>query len=258
MTILALTLAVLATIGFSILGVLVVRRFITPHIGAGHNDVVVPIFLTAGTIYAVLLAFLVVAVWESYDAAHANASEEASTLTTLYRASEGMEPAAGQQMRQIVRRYTDAVIGDEWTLQADAGQASPKARAAVLEMYRFFGRQPQEAREHDAGIDQAALQLIDQIMNDRNKRTLQAGDSLPGIMWLGAIGSGALVLFLSFFLHMERAWPQAFVISVMAVMMAILLCITSILSRPFSGPMALEPEGFRHALQVYAAIDRTP
>jgi hypothetical protein len=249
-------LVVLGAVGFAAIGVLIARRVVAPQVAEGHNDVLVPIFLTAGTIYAVFLAFLVVAVWESYDAAHDNAAEEASTLTTLYRASTGMEKTSGDEMRLLIRDYTEAVIHDEWPVQAASGVASPKARAAALGMYRLFGHIPPNVRQSDSAIDQAALQLIAQIQTDRNRRTLQAGESLPSIMWLASIGSGVLVLLLSFFLYMDRAWPHA--MGVMAAMFALLLLITFVLSRPFVGPMALQPEAFEHSLSVYDTVDKTP
>jgi hypothetical protein len=257
-TILMLTLAVLGAVAFAVFGVLIVRRFVRRHVAEGHNDVLVPIFLTAGTIYAVFLAFLVVAVWESYDAAHDNAAEESSSLATLYRASTGMEKVSGDEMRHLVREYTEAVINDEWKVQAATGAASPKARAAALGMYRLFGHLTPEVRQSDGAIDQAALQLIGQIQTERNRRTLQAGESLPAIMWLGSIGSGGLVLVLSCFLYMDRAWPQVLVIGVMTTMIAMLLCITLVLSRPYVGPMALQPEGFEHSMSVYDTVDKTP
>jgi hypothetical protein len=251
-------LVVLGAVGFAAIGVLIARRVVAPQVAEGHNDVLVPIFLTAGTIYAVFLAFLVVAVWESYDAAHDNAAEEASTLTTLYRASTGMEKTSGDEMRLLIRDYTEAVIHDEWPVQAASGVASPKARAAALGMYRLFGHIPPNVRQSDSAIDQAALQLIAQIQTDRNRRTLQAGESLPSIMWLASIGSGVLVLLLSFFLYMDRAWPHAMAVGVMAAMFALLLLITFVLSRPFVGPMALQPEAFEHSLSVYDTVDKTP
>jgi hypothetical protein len=46
--------------------------------------------------------------------------------------------------------------------------------------------------------------------------------------------------------------------SIIASTIALLLCITFVLSRPFSGPMALQPEPFRHSLEVFDAVDSTP
>jgi hypothetical protein len=251
-------LAVAAAIAFAAIVVRLVRGIVHKHVAEGHNDVLVPIFLTAGTIYAVFLAFLVVAVWETYDAAHANVAEEASTLATLYRASTGMEKTSGDEVRRLVREYTETVIKDEWSIQAATGGASPKARTAALEMYRSFGQIPLNVRQSDALIDQTALQLVSQVQTDRNRRTLEAGESLSLIMWIATIGGGLVVLALCSLLYMDRAWPQMLATGVMTGLFAMLLVVTFLLSRPFEGPMALQPEPFEHSMGVYDSVDKTP
>jgi hypothetical protein len=118
-----LVLCCVGAVGATGLGILIVRRFIHHHVAEGHNDVLVPIFLTTGTIYAVFLAFIVVAVREDYGIAHTNIADEASALTTIYRASTGMDKATGDELRGLVRDYTEAVVQDEWKIQAETGGA---------------------------------------------------------------------------------------------------------------------------------------
>jgi hypothetical protein len=104
---------------YAIVGVLVVREYVHRHVAEGHNDVLVPLFLTAGVIYAVLLGFMVVGEWESYDAAHVNAEEEAALLVPLYRQTTVMAQEKGDEMRNLLRQYAELVVSDEWpNLQA--------------------------------------------------------------------------------------------------------------------------------------------
>jgi hypothetical protein len=251
-------LAVVAAIVFSTAGVWLGRTLLRGRVAGGHHEVLVALFQTAGTLHAVFLAFLVVAVWQSYDGARANVAEEASALATLYRASAGMQAEMANALRKVVRDYVRAVIQDEWTIQAETAGASPKARAASLDLYRLFGREDSATKQSDAAIDGAALEIISQIQSDRNKRTLEAGASLPAIIWFAALGSGAIVLSMSFFLFMEQAAPQMIVTSIMASTIVLLLCITFVLSRPFVGPMALQPDPFAHSLDVFDSVDATP
>lgn len=253
-----LVLCCVGAVAVTALGIVIVRRIVDRHVAEGHNDVLVPIFLTSGTIYAVFLAFIVVAVWEDYGAAHTNVADEASALTTMYRASTGMDQAPGGELRHLIREYTEAVVGDEWRIQAATGGASEKARAAGLAMYRLFAHQTAAVRQSDAAIDQTVLGLVNQVQADRNRRTLQAGKSLSPMIWLAVIGCGAVVVAMTFFLYMECSWPQIVVSSAMATMIAMLLCITYLLSHPFVGPMALQPEPFEHSLHVYNSVDKTP
>ena len=73
-----------------------------------------------------------------------------------------------------------------------------------------------------------------------------------------AIGSGMIALSMSFLLFMDQVILQIIVTSMMAGMIALLLCITSVLSRPFVGPLALGPQPFVHSLEVFDSVDATP
>jgi hypothetical protein len=256
--VLLIIVAAIGATGFATAGVWLGRRLLHKRLAGVHHDVLVSLFQTGGTLHAVFLAFLVVAVWQSYDAARANVAEEASALTTLYRASTGMDSRAGTELRRLLRAYTGAVIEDEWAIQAETGGASPRARAASLTMYRLLGQEDPNVKQNDAIINGAAVQIISQIQSDRNKRTLAAEQSLPAIIWFAAIGSGAIVLSMSFLLFSEQVALQMALTSVIGSMIALLLCITFVLSHPFFGPMALQPDPFRHSLEVFEAVDASP
>src|SRR5580698_8931399 len=100
-------LVAIGTIGVAVVfaasGVQLTRRFLHHHVAEGHNDVLVPLFLTAGTLYAVLLGFLVIAVWESYGNAHENVSQEAAQLVSMYRLTQGMEKSETDTMQRLIR-----------------------------------------------------------------------------------------------------------------------------------------------------------
>src|SRR3954451_172820 len=113
----AIALAVLiigGAVAFCALGVLAGRRLVRKNVAAYHNEVVISLFAAAGVVFAVLLGFLVVVVWQAYDGAHRNLADEAASLVPLYRLTYGMEATEGAEMRGLIRRYADAVIHDEW------------------------------------------------------------------------------------------------------------------------------------------------
>ncbi|MBV8491814.1 MAG: DUF4239 domain-containing protein [Candidatus Eremiobacteraeota bacterium] len=246
--VIAITAAVFATL------VWLVRSFVRWHVREGHNDVLVPIFLTAGTLYAVLLAFLVIAVWETYGAAKDNAAEEASTLATMYRQSQGMPKAEGDEMRSLLREYTEAVVNEEWAIQAATGGASPKARHAVAELYRTYGKLP--PAEANAPVSVEFLRTFSTVAADRNRRTLQAGEGLPTVLWITLIGGAVIVVAMSLVLYMEVFWPHALMSGLMASLMVAMLVITLVLNRPFAGPLAIDAGSYEHSLSVFKSVDQ--
>jgi hypothetical protein len=245
-------------IGFSVVyalvGVIAGRRVMQHHMREGHNDVLVPIFLTSGTIYAVLLAFLVIAVWETYGAAKDNAAEESSTLSILYRQTNGMPDKQQSQMRLLLRGYTEAVIKDEWPKQAIDGSASAIARKAVGDIYRMYKTMDPRVAASPVGLEFLATMRV--VAADRDRRRLQATDELPGVLWFGLILGGLIVIGMSFLLYMEVTWPHVLITALMSALIGTLLFITMLLNHPFSGPLEIQPDGFEHSLSVFDSVDR--
>jgi hypothetical protein len=239
--------------GFFIAVILSARHALKAHVQEGHNEVLTAIFLTAGTVYAVLLAFVVIAVWETYDAANANAAEEASTLATMYRQTTGMAPGEQREMRRLLREYTEAVVNQEWSIQAETGEASPTARRLVSEIYRTFGKLPPAQAATPIGYE--FLRAFSIVAADRNRRTLEAEEHLPEVLWFVLLLGAAIVIGMTFFLYMEVFWLHYVLSAALALLMGVLLIMTYLLDKPFSGPLGLDAGPFQHSLGVYDSVD---
>jgi hypothetical protein len=249
-------LIVIVSVSFASVGVLLGRRVLHSHVAAFHNEVVISLFGTASVVYAVLLGFLVVVVWEGYDNAHKNVAEEAASLIPLYRLTYGMQGPHGAGSRHFIREYAHAVIDDEWPTMGHLNAGSMRARHDIGELDRQFSRLTPAQKAADAQVDTEFLRTKSLIVSDRNRRLLEAADSIPWVMWLGAIGGGVIVMVMSFFIYMEQAWPHVLMASLAASLIGLLLFIMIVLSRPFDGPLALGPEHFHTALAVMDDVDR--
>jgi hypothetical protein len=251
----ACALVVGASVLYALLGVVVVRALMRGRVREGHNDVLSPVFATAGVIYAVLLGFVVVAVWESYGNAKDNVEMEATTLTTLYRLTAGMRhPDERVYMRAAIRSYTEAVISDEWKTQAETGSASPKTRASIGMMFSDFSRMPLSTTSSQ--INGEFLRTLSSIVEERNRRIVQASEQLPWPIWIGLVVGGAITVGLTFILYMEATWPHVAISSVLAALIGTLLYITIIFNRPFVGPVAIDSGPFEYAITVYDSVDK--
>lgn len=241
---------------FAAAGVVIGRRIIKGQLAAFHNEVVISLFAAAGVVYAVLLGFLVVVVWESYDNAHRNLADEAATLVPLYRLTYGMEAKEGGEMRALIRQYAETVINDEWPTLGTSRAGSLKARRAIGDIDRVFARIDPLTKAADQQIDTEFLRTKSKVLADRNERLLEANDTIPWVLWLGAVGGGIIVMTMSFFMYMERIGPHIVMSVMMAGLIGLLLFMMAVLSRPFNGPLALGPEHFQYALQVMDDDDR--
>src|SRR5271166_1494338 len=101
---------------------------------AKNNEIAGFKFATVGVIYAVLLAFTVIVVWEKFSEAETAVAQEAGATAALFRYAIGGEPEA-QAVRRSLKVYLATVVEKEWPAMAAEGESAETTRA-LDEVYR--------------------------------------------------------------------------------------------------------------------------
>jgi hypothetical protein len=130
------------------LGTVLLRRITTDPMDEKHNEVAGFIFATVGVLYAVLLAFTVIIVWEQYLSAESAVSQEAAALITIaHDASSFPEPERSQVYEQL-RAYAQFVTNEEWrtmdeaTLEHEESTGAQASINKIWSIYRSLARRP--------------------------------------------------------------------------------------------------------------------
>ena len=220
----------------------------------GHNGALSPFLTCVGLVYGALLGFTIVVAWEQFSSAEANVSNEASTLTTMYRQTVGMPVPERTQMRELVRNYTTAVAGPEWENAIRAGGGTESARDALNEMYRVLGSEQSSVASNP--ISQKFLDKVDTLASERNQRILDAKPRIPGVLWAGLLFGGVLLLTLGGFMRLGSTRAHLLILSGVAVLLGLLLFIVFWLDHPFGNQLGVTSEPFEQSLIVFDSIDR--
>src|SRR5471030_908329 len=88
----------------STLGPLAVRRRVGVEQLRANNEVAGFKFATVGVIYAVLLGFAVIVVWQKFSDAENDVALEAGTAATIYRLAGGIGGDTGSAVREGITR----------------------------------------------------------------------------------------------------------------------------------------------------------
>ena len=242
-----------AWMALSGLGVALARPWVQSRLGDRHHDVVVPLFLTTATMYAIVVAFMVVVVWQRYSDAAASDRTEATVLVTLYRETLSMpQPLAGQ-LRGELRAYTVAVVDKEWPAQSREGE-SPAAQSALDRTYSLYlSRESEQTGPPE--VYQEFLTNLDRLAELRADRVLSNHSSLPAPLVFGLVGGGLLTIANSALLIMHQRALQVLAAVLMGAMIGLLLFVTLILGQPYGGGAALGPGDYTYALSAFARVD---
>lgn len=236
--------------------VLLIRRFVSPETLSAHNDVAGFVYATTGVIYAVILAFVVIVVWEDFNAAIANADEEADALDVMIRLADGFPDPARQEVQLAALAYAQSAVDDEWPAMADDTAPSLETTAALHRLYLIYARPEVVATINPTQYAESLSQLSD-VSADRSERVLQSQGGLPGIMWVVLVGGSMALVGLAFLFGVENMRSQLAILGGLVVVLSLLLFVVYAMNNPFQGGVRVHPEGLELVLRQYGAPTAT-
>jgi hypothetical protein len=105
-------------------GLELVDRLVPAETRQRHNDVAGFIYAALGVIYAVLLALVVISVWEQYQAASATVEQEANATAEIFWLGHQLPEPEGTRLQELARSYAKEVVYKEWPLM-ERGKQPP-------------------------------------------------------------------------------------------------------------------------------------
>src|SRR5215217_9682460 len=103
-------------------GLELVQRLVPATSLQPHNDVAGFIYAALGVIYAVLLALVVISVWEEYQAASETVEQEANALAEIFWLGNRLPEPEATHLQELARSYAEEVVHKEYPLM-EQGQA---------------------------------------------------------------------------------------------------------------------------------------
>ncbi len=204
-------------------------------------------YALCGGIFAVVLAFVAVGVYEAMDKTTATAAAEANSLCNLVFDSAGMPGEVGSRVREEVDQYIDTVTEKEWPSQQAYHMAESNFQEGWKQV-RVINTEIaawEPATPGQASINADMVRLVNQLYSARRTRLLAASAHLPAAVWeMLVIG----LLLVTVFIYLYG--PHSFKIH-MAVtgltMLSIGLVFTLIISLdyPFRGALSVDDEAFK-------------
>jgi Protein of unknown function (DUF4239) len=215
-------------------GLEVVQRLVPATSRQPHNDVAGFIYAALGVIYAVLIALVVIAVWEEYNAASITVEQEANALAEIFWLAHRLPEPEGSHIQELARSYAHEVVDKEWPLM-EQGQAPLMTQVeetptgwTIIDEIRANLQEFQPQTPADA----------------RRMRLVAAEEGVPAVLWSVLIFGGVAAVGFTYLFGLENTWAHRLMVLTLASVIGLVLFTIGAMEHPFSGGARIGTEAF--------------
>jgi hypothetical protein len=230
---------VLLPTALAMLGPIAVRKRFKLSVLVKNNEIAGFKFATVGVIYAVLLAFAIVAVWDKFTEAELLVMKEAGASATINRISTGDSEEA-VATRAALKDYLLTVIEDEWPRMA-RGEESYEARRKLDTLYHASMRLVDNRAQ---GIGVEVMQELGAITESRRARLHHSMGAVPTPLWVMLVVGAVITVGFTFFFGMENLRAQSLMTGALSLIIFLGLFVIVAYDHPFLGAVSIKPDAF--------------
>jgi len=236
----------------AMIGPRMVRHYVPLEELSANNEVAGFKFAVVGVLYAVLLAFAVIVVWEKFNDADAIVSREAGAAANVYRLSHGLDDASGAAVRKTLSAYLKATITDDWKAM-EKGAESDAARKALDMVYETLI--PAVQKPNASPIPAEILHQIDVVTQERRARIAAADGTVPSVLWPVLFWGAAFTVGFTYFFGTQNMRAQTLMTGILAALIFSGLLVIIVIDQPFTGAVMVGPDALTDVLTQFGGAD---
>ena len=230
----------------AVAGLVLVQRLVPPERREGQNNVAGFIYAVLGVAYAVLLAFVVIAVWQDYKAAQTNVESEAHELAGVYFLASQLPEPERTRIQDLARTYVRVVVDEEWPMM-EQGQTSPRAdsllRRLTSKILEFDPHTKGEQVLYESGLTQ-----LHDAADARRSRLLEVREGIPDLLWVVLVVGGVITVCFTYLFGLKSNLAHALMVAALTLLICGILFTIGEFNNPFSGVVEIRPEAFKEML----------
>src|SRR5579862_131625 len=243
---LLLFLALAIAIAAAGAGQMYVHRRFSRQDFIAHNEVGGIIIAVAGTLFAVVLGFLTVVVWQEYTQARQVVVSESSAAIDAWHTAVGLPPPVRERVRADMVRYANIMVAREWpamrhgTFDVDAAMIGMDALDAV------GGFVPANMGQSNAQA--ATLQELGVMHDARQQRIAIIHGGVTWFEWLVLLISATCIICFSWLFGLRNRRVHLLMTSTVVIIIVSTLVLLFELQYPFRSSIGIPPDAWKDAV----------
>ncbi|WP_434448210.1 DUF4239 domain-containing protein [Lentzea sp. E54] len=241
------TLWVLGAAVISAVLVVITRRFGSEEVGEKNLGAGGSVFSIVAGLHAVLVAFILISLFDSANSAEEQVQKEANSLVAVNWASDSLPEPAKSKVDGLIRDYVSTVVEDEWPRMREGENVDNQGWVTLNQLRDTIATAAPDGDWQEDRKTEAANQLWE-VYQARQERLDAAGNGVNPVVWLALlIGTGLSLLFPYLFGGPTLTSQLLITITLSSTLVLLLFAIYQ-LQNPFSGGVLIPSDAFSSAL----------
>lgn len=212
----------------------ILRRRLRPEVRSRVGPTASTTLQALATIYAVLVAFVIVNEYSQFRTAQSQVSTKAAQLSILFENSRNLPEADGTRIRAAALRYAREDLRDGIPYLERTSAPSPRADASLDQLYRVVAT----IEPHTASDQEAYHQVLDalgQVSLTRSQLTNAATATIPTALFAILVVLAAATLAVATAMDTRHRRSHLIILGTLAIALATTLALVAGLDYPFRG-----------------------
>lgn len=206
-----------------------------------------------GILFALIVGFIAVEVWSSFDKAKAAVAAEASALRSAMLLAEIFPPEQKTRLYGLISRHVEVAVNEEWPEMAQRkATLSPLPTALIGALHDTLSMKAADDRERTAQPEM--IRALQSALDARRQRIVISESAVGGVKWVGILLQALCTLVAIAMVHSDNRRACAISLTLFATGVALSVLLIAAYSRPFTGANSVGPE----LLKQVVASDRGP
>ena len=236
----------------AVLGLLLARRVFSHERLKSTETATTQVLTLSGLLYAVLVAFVVVIVWQQFNDAQKRTEEEAVAISDLLHDSDGLPAAGRPEVQQSLIDYTKDVVDGEFP-RMRRGEVIEQESSHLTTVWRDVLKIEPSSQSENAFYT-AVVDKVNDLASARTARIAAADYHIPGELWVMLLGGGVIILVFTYLFPTPDAVLHSLVIGLAGALLAFVLYLIFAMEHPFVGTIAVSDHPYVNVLNAWAKL----
>ena len=194
-----------------------------------------------GILFALLIGFIAVEVWNNYDKAKGAVATEASALRAVVLLAGTFPEEQKMRIYALIDRHIEVAVNEGWPAMAGRRLTlSTLPTSLIAALQETLTLKPADDSQRIAQTEM--VKAIHAAADARRQRIVISESSVGRVKWAGILLQGICTLIAIAMVHSDNRLACAIAMTLFATGMALSLLLIGAYSRPFVGEISVRPD----------------